>query len=251
MDNFDYFLPMKVPIKIFKMFGFWYDKEASKFYKAYGVFMHLFFIELFLTGQLGRFFLTDSLVERAAITSVLFTFVGIFAKASIVMFITDELVLVIEDLKHFISFLEVGDGSLKFLRNRVNQSTKLLRVYWIICYTAWFAGALIPMISIVTEPSLFIFTFFYMMPMILEIFIPCYFGNEILLASQKLSTSLFHSDWIQEDKNFKTALKMVLENTKNPIKIAAAQGVFPVSLVTFLRIINSAFSVYAVLQSIK
>ncbi|CRK88695.1 CLUMA_CG002371, isoform A [Clunio marinus] len=251
MDNFDYFLPMKVPIKIFKMFGFWYDKEASKFYKAYGVFMHLFFIELFLTGQLGRFFLTDSLVERAAITSVLFTYVGLVVKTTNVMLITEEMESITEDLKSFISFLEVRGSSLKFLRNRVNRFSKLLWVYWTMCHIVVFSGTLIPMISILEESSLFIFMFTYMVPMILEIFLPCYYGNEILLASQKLSTSLFHSDWIQEDKKFKTAMKMILENTKNPIKIAAAQGVFPVNLVTFLRIMNSAFSVYAVLQSIK
>ncbi|CRK88698.1 CLUMA_CG002438, isoform A [Clunio marinus] len=112
-------------------------------------------------------------------------------------------------------------------------------------------GFTLSKISMMEEPSSFIFMFTYLITTIMVIFLPCYFGNEVLLASQEFSTSLFHSDWIEENKNFKTAMKMVLENTKKPIEITVAQGVFPVNLLTFLRIINSAYSFYAVLQSIN
>lgn len=91
----------------------------------------------------------------------------------------------------------------------------------------------------------------YMIPMVLQILIPCFFGNDVSLCSEKLSTSLFHSHWHNKSKKFRAAMKMFLENTKNQIHLTAADGIFQVNLATFLRIINSAYSMYAVLQRIN
>lgn len=85
----------------------------------------------------------------------------------------------------------------------------------------------------------------------MQILIICYFGNEVTFYSSELSTSLFHSEWYNESKNFKTGVKMLIENSKNPIQINAADGVFQVHLASFLRICNTAYSMYAVLQRVK
>jgi ABC-type Na+ efflux pump permease subunit len=66
------------------------------------------------------------------------------------------------------------------------------------------------------------------------------FGNELTVSSNKLSLSLFGSDWIDEGKEFKTAMTIFLENTKKPLVIKAGLGVFKVDLPTFLWIFNSA-----------
>ena len=86
--------------------------------------------------------------------------------------------------------------------------------------------------------------------MILQILLPCYYGNEITVASMKMSTNLFHSEWISADEKFKKAMKIFMENAKRPIEIAAF-GLFKVNLKTFTSICNSAYSLYAVLQSYK
>lgn len=85
--------------------------------------------------------------------------------------------------------------------------------------------------------------------MTLQIFLPCYFGNEILISSQHLSMDLFHSDWTSKSHKFKIAMKLFMENAKRPIKITAF-GIFEVNLATFTSICNSAFSLYAVFKNV-
>jgi hypothetical protein len=89
-----------------------------------------------------------------------------------------------------------------------------------------------------------------MIPMVLEIFLPCYFGNELALASSKLSTDLFGSDWIDGNAELKSLVKIFMETTKKPTKVSAF-GIFHVNLVTFTTIINSAYSYYSVLKRIN
>jgi odorant receptor len=89
-----------------------------------------------------------------------------------------------------------------------------------------------------------------MIPMTLEIFLPCYFGHELSVSSSKLSTALFHSNWINGNKKFKSIAKIFMENTKKEIKVSAF-NVFEVNLVTFTSIGNSAYSLYAILKRIN
>lgn len=86
--------------------------------------------------------------------------------------------------------------------------------------------------------------------MVVEIFIPCYYGSEILAVSVEVSASLFDSDWIDEGKNFKTAMKIFMEKTKRLNKISIF-GVYDVDLETFTIICKSAFSLYAVFKSVS
>lgn len=90
----------------------------------------------------------------------------------------------------------------------------------------------------------------YMIPMTLQILMPCYFGSEMMLASEKMSMSLFHSDWTRESMEFKIAMKIFMENTKRPMKLSAF-GVFELTMENFLKIINSAYSLFAVLKNVN
>lgn len=89
-----------------------------------------------------------------------------------------------------------------------------------------------------------------MLPIVLQIYLPCYFGNEMTTASEKLSTSLYDSNWVHGSKRFRTTLLVFFENTKRPLKLSAF-GVFELTLDTFLRIINSAYSLFAVLKNVE
>jgi odorant receptor len=89
-----------------------------------------------------------------------------------------------------------------------------------------------------------------MIPMTLEIFLPCYFGNELSVASTKLSTALFHSNWMNCKKDLRQSVKICMENTKKQLKISAF-GVFEVNLASFSRICNSAYSLLAILKRVN
>lgn len=86
--------------------------------------------------------------------------------------------------------------------------------------------------------------------MLLEIFLPCYFGNEILIASSKLSASLFHAEWMDNNPKLMTSKKAVMENMKYDLKIRAF-GIYKVNLETFNSILNTAYSLFAVLKRVN
>jgi hypothetical protein len=89
-----------------------------------------------------------------------------------------------------------------------------------------------------------------MVPMVLEIFLPCYYGSEFAAASSKLSTALFGSEWIESDEKLKTTVKIFMENAKQDAKISAF-GFFHVNLVTFRVIVHAAYSYYNVLKTMN
>lgn len=99
------------------------------------------------------------------------------------------------------------------------------------------------------NPTEFLFLTSYIVPMVFEIFLPCYFGQLLHDAYHKLGTSLYASAWVSANRNFTNSIKVVMENFKGAVKISAF-GVVHVDLQTFGRIINSAFSLYAVLKSL-
>ena len=106
------------------------------------------------------------------------------------------------------------------------------------------------MVSLKDDPTRICYFFFYMFSIIIQTFIPCYYGSKILAASDKLSASLFHSEWMYENKNFKTSMMVFLEKVKKPIKISVF-GFYDVNLATFTSICQKTFSLYAVLRSLE
>lgn len=90
----------------------------------------------------------------------------------------------------------------------------------------------------------------YLPIMTLQILMPCFNGSELSISSEKLLTTLFSSNWVGQSKDFKLALKIFMENSKKPMKVSAFH-IFELGLENFLKIINSAFSLYAVLKNIK
>jgi odorant receptor len=102
----------------------------------------------------------------------------------------------------------------------------------------------------VTNNSDFIKMLTFMMTMSFEIFLPCYFGNELSKASSKLSTAVFHSQWTRENKCDEKCKMIFMENLKKDMKISAWQF-FNVNLESFTTIVNATYSLYAVLQKLN
>ena len=104
--------------------------------------------------------------------------------------------------------------------------------------------------SPIVDTSEFFHLIIYLTAIVLEIFLPCYYGNNLSIISEKLSTKLFHTDWITESKDFKIAMKLFMENVKKPMKISAL-NIFDLNLENFLKICNFAYSLYALFQNIN
>jgi HJR/Mrr/RecB family endonuclease len=89
-----------------------------------------------------------------------------------------------------------------------------------------------------------------MIPMTLEIFLPCYFNSQLAAASSKFSTALFHANWTNGRKKLQSSAKIFAENTKKEMKLMAFCE-FELNLTSFLKIINSAYTLFAVLKNIN
>jgi hypothetical protein len=92
--------------------------------------------------------------------------------------------------------------------------------------------------------------FSFMIPMTLLTFVPCYYGNELSIASRKVPQALFHSNWFMNDAKFRQIAIIFMENVKVDIKIRVF-GLFDVNLDSFNRIINSSYSLFAVLRNLN
>ncbi|KAK5638614.1 hypothetical protein RI129_012909 [Pyrocoelia pectoralis] len=78
--------------------------------------------------------------------------------------------------------------------------------------------------------------------------IVCYYGNEVTLESESLTTACFHAYVHIWNRNYHKALLMIIKKSQKPIKIAAGNFI-PISLKTFIWIIRSSYSYFAVLRN--
>lgn len=86
--------------------------------------------------------------------------------------------------------------------------------------------------------------------MVYEIFMPCYFGSQLIEASTKLTDEVYCSNWLNVDLKTKKILVTFMENLKDPIKIGYHE-LFDADMISFREIIDSAYELYAVLKSIS
>ncbi|KAJ3663412.1 hypothetical protein Zmor_007678 [Zophobas morio] len=90
--------------------------------------------------------------------------------------------------------------------------------------------------------------FFYMGTF--QIFLYCWFGNEVELKSTNIPEAAFQSEWIGVSLNFQKTLLIFLTRTQRHISITAF-NLFPLSLQTFMRIMRTSWSYFAVLQQLN
>jgi hypothetical protein len=79
---------------------------------------------------------------------------------------------------------------------------------------------------------------------------PSYFGNDIELDSGKLLNDIYKFNWIDASVEEKKNFIFFQENLKINYGLVAAK-IFPINLNTFLKIIQWAYSFYAVLKQVK
>lgn len=101
--------------------------------------------------------------------------------------------------------------------------------------------------SISNELITFIFYISFCMVFLFEMFLACYFGNEIILSNAILSHAIYSSNWINLSPKFKKDMFMFLEALKRPTMLKTGK-LFKLSLESFLIVRHFvAFSWYNLL----
>ncbi|RZC40832.1 7tm 6 domain containing protein [Asbolus verrucosus] len=98
--------------------------------------------------------------------------------------------------------------------------------------------------------SEFYLYFGYVNAVAVEIFMYCWFGNEIEIKSSKLPYSVFESDWTGFSPEEKKNLIIFVLNVHRPLRISAF-GLFYLSLETFVKIMRTAWSYFALLHRLN
>ncbi|KAJ3645574.1 hypothetical protein Zmor_007877 [Zophobas morio] len=83
-----------------------------------------------------------------------------------------------------------------------------------------------------------------------QIYMYCWYGNEVELSSDLVSYAAFESDWTELPEDVKKNLFIFVLNVIEPIKISAF-NVFYLSLDTFKTILKTAWSYFALLDQLS
>lgn len=94
----------------------------------------------------------------------------------------------------------------------------------------------------------FVFYVGFVMTMLTQIFLPCYFGNEMTLKSAALTRAVYNSNWPAGSDAYRRMVLVYLEVLKKPRRLVVG-NLFGLTLDSFLSVINRAYSMYAVVQS--
>ncbi|CAD7085724.1 unnamed protein product [Hermetia illucens] len=89
----------------------------------------------------------------------------------------------------------------------------------------------------------------YFVCVILQIFLYCYFGNELINKSQRITEAIYSCNWTDQDKRFRKILLIFTQSTQTSMRIKAADYVV-VSLSTFVSVMKSSYSLFALLMNV-
>ncbi|XP_063827159.1 odorant receptor 4-like [Ostrinia nubilalis] len=115
---------------------------------------------------------------------------------------------------------------------------------WILCMAAY------KIVSVNVLSFEFASTTLFIVCILTELFLYCYYGNEVTVESDRMVEAVYAMEWLHAPLRFKRSLVLVMERAKRPLRPAAGH-LIPLSLDTFVTILKSSYSFYAVLRQTK
>ncbi|XP_066144369.1 odorant receptor 2a-like isoform X2 [Euwallacea fornicatus] len=94
----------------------------------------------------------------------------------------------------------------------------------------------------------FLIEFVYMMAMSYQLYLYCWFGNEVTLKFQELPQHIWESNWLATDTQYKKSLMFTMLRTRKPVFFTA--GRFSrLTLPTFMSILKTSYSIFALIKN--
>lgn len=85
-----------------------------------------------------------------------------------------------------------------------------------------------------------LFSIWYLPTCMMQSFPICFTCDLIIEDCNDLAMSIFHSNWIGEEKRYKMAIIIFMQNVQKPIKFIGA-GILPICLATYSKVISDIF----------
>ncbi|XP_067207942.1 odorant receptor 10-like isoform X2 [Linepithema humile] len=86
--------------------------------------------------------------------------------------------------------------------------------------------------------------------MLTQIFVYCWYGNEVKLKSRQLIDNIFEMEWLAMDKNLKQSLIIIMRRATIPIEITSSY-IISMNLESFMGVLKTSYSVYNLLQQMQ
>ncbi|KAL5292625.1 Or46a family protein [Megaselia abdita] len=96
--------------------------------------------------------------------------------------------------------------------------------------------------------SVFVASFGYLFAMIIQLYLPCYYGNRITSKSEDLALALYDSNWYEWKLKDKKAMMFMLARLQRPV-IVKAFGIMNFNLEVFSNIINTSYSFFNIIRN--
>ncbi|XP_045483689.1 odorant receptor Or1-like [Harmonia axyridis] len=96
----------------------------------------------------------------------------------------------------------------------------------------------------------FFFLVLFCITIVFQIYMFCHFGNELNYESSSIGNAIYMSDWYTFDSEARRMVLMLMERAKKPL-IFKAGNLLPLSIGTFVSIMETTYSLLAVLQNRK
>ncbi|KAJ2942070.1 hypothetical protein O0L34_g10987 [Tuta absoluta] len=90
----------------------------------------------------------------------------------------------------------------------------------------------------------------YMMTMLSQLFLYCWCGQELTIRSERLRQWVYQCPWYEQDCKFRRSLWIAMARMSKPIIFRAGHYI-PLSRATFIQILRSSYSYFAVLNQAK
>nr|ALD51393.1 odorant receptor 83 [Locusta migratoria] len=90
----------------------------------------------------------------------------------------------------------------------------------------------------------------YLATMFYELFLYCWYGNELLAESERLQTSAYSCGWVGRSAGLQRSLRVVMVRLQRPVCLTAGKF-YQISRETFLLLLNGSYSYFALLHQMN
>ncbi|XP_045776312.1 odorant receptor 49b-like [Maniola jurtina] len=151
-----------------------------------------------------------------------------------------------ENNKLFIECLRHHQAVIRFIE--MLEDTYHANIFFQLCATVGIICIIGLRISFAEPSSVQFYSMLnYMATMLSQLYLYCWCGSELTTKSQDLRVWLYQCPWYEQDVKFRLSLLLAMERMKRPIILKAGHYI-PLSRPTFVSIVRSSYSYFAVLK---
>nr|WCC57358.1 odorant receptor 23 [Papilio dardanus] len=124
---------------------------------------------------------------------------------------------------------------------RASMILQFLIMAWVICMTLY------KLVSLDLLSPQFITMIAYMICVLVQLFLICYFGTQLKYESEYVNQSIYESDWPAVSPRLRRPLLILMERCYQPIQPCIAY-IVPMSLDIFISVVKFSYSLYTFLD---